>query len=120
MKLKIAQVAEKVTVSGQSILVAEENPNQVQFNEHMVMNVPARDADPLAVPSLFLQPSVIGAGGPTIIVDGVETSSVDLPTSGVKNVTVDQNPYSAEFGRPGKRSEEHTSELQSQSNLVCR
>jgi len=102
MKLKIAQVAEKVTVSGQSILVAEENPNQVQFNEHMVMNVPARDADPLAVPSLFLQPAVIGTGGPTIIVDGVETSSVDLPTSGVKNVTVDQNPYSAEFGRPGK------------------
>ena len=40
MKLKIAQVAEKVTVSGQSILVAEENPNQVQFNEHMVIRPP--------------------------------------------------------------------------------
>jgi len=102
MKLKISQVAEKVTVSGQSILVAEENPSQAQFNEHAVMNLPTRDADPLVVPSLFLHPAVVGASGPTIVVDGVETSSLDLPTSGVKGVTVDQNPYSAEFGRPGK------------------
>ena len=102
VKLKIAQVSEKVTVSGQSMILAEDNRSQAQFNEHLVTNLPARDADPLAVPSLFLNPAVAGATGPTLIVDGVETSSLDLPTSSVKSVVVDQNPYSAEFGRPGK------------------
>src|SRR6266702_3922264 len=102
VKLKISQVSEKVTVSGQSVVVAEENRSQARFDEHMVMNMPVRDADPLVVPSLFLNPAVVGSSGPTLIVDGVETSSLDLPTSSVKSVTVDQNPYSPEFGRPGK------------------
>src|SRR5207253_10167347 len=35
-------------------------------------------------------------------VDGVPTNSLDLPLSSIKNITVNQNPYSAEFGRPGK------------------
>src|SRR5207253_3504136 len=102
VKLKIAQVSEKVIVSGQAIPLAEENRNQVQFNQQAVMNLPAKDDNPLTVPSLFLNPAVVGASGPTIIVDGVETSSLDLPASSVKSVTVDQNPYSPEFGRPGK------------------
>src|SRR6267143_2089847 len=65
---------------------------------------PTKDGDPLAVPSLFLAPSVFGNGSssPQIVVDVVVSSSLDLPSSSVKNVAVDQNPYSAEFGRPGK------------------
>lgn len=102
LKLKIAEVSDKVTVSAQSVVLAEENRSQARFDEHMVMNIPVRDADPLVVPSLFLNPAVVGSSGPTLIVDGVETSSLDLPTSSVKSVTVDQNPYSPEFGRPGK------------------
>src|SRR2546423_13669571 len=106
VKLKISSDAEKVTVSAgdQPVLLAEETHNDVQFNEHMTMNVPTKNGDPLAVPSLFLAPSVFGNGssGPQIVVDGVVTSSLDLPSTGVKNVAVDQNPYSAEFGRPGK------------------
>src|SRR5438876_6596226 len=106
VKLKISTVAEKVTVNAgdQPVLLAEENHNDVQFNEHMTMNVPTKNGDPLAVPSLFLAPSVFGNGSssPQIVVDGVVTSSLDLPASSVKNVAVDQNPYSAEFGRPGK------------------
>jgi len=106
VKLKISSVAQNVTVNAtnQTILLAEENHNDVQFNEHMTMNVPTKNGDPLAVPSLFLAPSVFGNGSsaPEIVVDGVVTSSLDLPSSSVKNVAVDQNPYSAEFGRPGK------------------
>ena len=106
VKLKLSSVAENVTVkaSSQPILLAEETHNDVQFNEHMTMNVPTKNGDPLAVPSLFLAPSVFGNGtsGPQIVVDGVVTSSLDLPSTSVKNVAVDQNPYSAEFGRPGK------------------
>src|SRR5437879_13890773 len=103
MKLKISSVAEKVTVSAgdQQVLLAEENHNDVQFNEHMTMNVPTKNGDPLAVPSLFLAPSVFGNGSssPQIVVDGVVTSSLDLPPSSWQNVSVDQNHYSAEFSQ---------------------
>ena len=63
------------------------------------MKVPSKNGDPLAVPSLFLAPSVFGNGfsGLQIIVDGVETSVLDLSSSSVKNVAVDQNPHAAEF-----------------------
>src|SRR6266513_1010596 len=85
VKLKISSVAEKVTVSAgdQPVLLAEENHNDVQFNEHMTMNVPTKNGDPLAVPSLFLAPSVFGNGSssPQIIVDGVESSALDAMTS---------------------------------------
>jgi len=85
VKLKISSVDEKVTVSvgDQPVLLAEENHNDVQFNEHMTMNVPAKNGDPLAVPSLFLAPSVFGNGSssPQIIVDGVESSALDAMTS---------------------------------------
>src|SRR6266550_3381442 len=106
VKLKILSVTEAVTVnaSAEPIVLAEENHNDVQFNEHMMMNMPSKNSDPLVVPSLFLAPSAFGNGSssPQIIVDGVETSALGLPSSSVKNVAVDQNPYSAEFGRPGK------------------
>jgi len=68
------------------------------------MNVPSKNGDPLTVPSLFLAPPVFGNrfSGLQIIVDGVETSVLDLSSSSVKNVAVDQNPHAAEFGRSGK------------------
>src|SRR2546430_5784851 len=44
--------------------------------------------------------------------------------SGCREATLRETPVAAESGRqrtaPRARSEEHTSELQSQSNLVCR
>ncbi len=60
------------------------------------------NGDPLAIPALFLEPASVGAHGPQLIVDGVETSSLDVPTSAVRSVEVNKDPYSAEFGRPGK------------------
>lgn len=104
VKLKVAEVSEKVTVSAsaQPVLLAEENNNAFQVTGHLLMNMPSKDGDPLAIPSLFLDNSMVGAGGAKIIVDGVEVDNADLPASSIKNVVVDRNPFSAEFGRPGK------------------
>lgn len=66
------------------------------------MNMPSKDGDPLAIPSLFLDNAMVGAGGAKIIVDGVEVDNADLPASSIKDIVVDRNPFSAEFGRPGK------------------
>src|SRR2546427_9420594 len=48
-------------------------------------------------------------------VDG-QLHAATLPSSAVSS----NNPLSGRRSAPLKRSEEHTSELQSQSNLVCR
>lgn len=104
VKLKVAEVSEKVTVSAsaQPVLLAEENNNAFQITGHLLMNMPSKDGDPLAIPSLFLDSSTIGAGGAKIVVDGVEVDNADLPASSIKDVVVNRNPFSAEFGRPGK------------------
>jgi hypothetical protein len=104
VKLKVAEVSEKVTVSAsaQPVLLAEENNNAFQLSGRVLMNMPSKDGDPLAIPSLFLDNSMVGAGGAKIIVDGVEVDNADLPSSSVKDVVVNRNPFSAEFGRPGK------------------
>ena len=101
IKLKVAEVSEKVTVSA-DVLLAGENNNAFQMSGHLLMNMPTKDGDPLAIPSLFMDNSMFGSNGPTLIVDGVEVQNVDLPASSIKNVVVDRNPFSAEFGRPGK------------------
>jgi hypothetical protein len=104
VKMKVAQVSDKVTVSAntQPVLLAEENNNAFQMNGHLLMNMPTKDGDPLAVPSLFLDNSMLGATGPKLVVDGVEVDQVDLPAESIKNVVVNRNPFSAEFSRPGK------------------
>src|SRR2546430_7107164 len=43
-----------------------------------------------------------------------------LRSRGLRFVGPDEGPLASGLSGPGRRSEEHTSELQSQSNLVCR
>jgi hypothetical protein len=54
------------------------------------------------VPSIFLDPAAASALGPKIIVDGVESSALEVPLTSIRRVYVNKSPYSAEFGRPGR------------------
>ena len=104
VRLEIADVKEEVTVSA-SLLAspsAQINADAINIDQDFLRNLPSENAEPLAVPSLFVNPAVTGADGPKIIVDGVETDSLELPVASIKRVYVNKNPYSAEFGRPGK------------------
>ncbi|PYV08955.1 MAG: hypothetical protein DMG07_24325 [Acidobacteria bacterium] len=60
------------------------------------------DGNPLAVPSLFLDPAAFGVEGPKLIVDGVESNELEVPIYSIARVEVNKNPYTAEFGRSGK------------------
>src|SRR2546422_1059817 len=104
LRLKVATVTEEITVSAQSSdpLSSEQNSTAVQVDHELLRSLPAKDANPLAVASLFVDPSANGAEGTKIVVDGVEGNELDVPASSVKSVSVNKNPYSAEFGRPGK------------------
>src|SRR5438132_2646937 len=65
VRLKVATVTEEITVSAQSSdpLSSEQNSTAVQVDHELLRSLPAKDANPLAVASLFVDPSANGAEG---------------------------------------------------------
>ena len=81
---------------------AGENRDAVSLDRKMLDNLPVFDQDYVAAMSQFLDPGSVGAGGVTLVVDGMEQSSVGVSASAIQEVKINQNPYAAEFSRPGR------------------
>ena len=47
-------------------------------------------------------PGALGTGGPTIVVNGMEVSSLNVTASAVQQIRINQDPYGAEYSRPGR------------------
>ena len=101
IRMHLEQVKQQITVQADTPS-ALDNFDYLQLDQVSLQHLPILEGDPLAIPSLFLEPAVMGSQGPQLIVDGVEESTVELPTSAIKEIYVNKSPYSAEFGRPGK------------------
>src|SRR5215472_11460573 len=102
IRMKVAQVKQQVTVNAGETPSALDNLDYMKLDQTNLQRLPILEGDPLAIPSLFLEPAVMGSHGSQLIVDGVEESTLDLPASAIKEIFVNKSPYSAEFGRPGK------------------
>ena len=104
IRMKIAQYKIQVTVKAQaeSAPSALDNADYLELDQTSLQHLPILEGDPLAIPSLFLEPAVMGAQGPQLIVDGVEATSPELPTSAIKAIYVNKSPYTAEYSRPGR------------------
>lgn len=102
--LKVAAEVESVKVFANDITmpVASQNIDVVELDHHWMDNLPSKEADPLAVPSLFVSPAATGTMGPMILVDGVEASALEVPLASIKRIVVNKSPYTAEFARPGR------------------
>ncbi len=104
IRLKLGQLKQRLTVTTKptSIPSAQQNPDYLELYQQWLQGLPLKEGDPLAIPSLFLEPAATGAQGPKLIVDGVESTTLELPTSSIRQIFVNKSPYSAEFGRPGR------------------
>jgi len=105
IQLKLAGVRQEITVAGEAAPVsveAGENRDAVSLDRSMLENLPVFDQDYVAAISQFLDPGSVGAGGVTLVVDGMEQSSVGVSASAIQEVKINQNPYAAEFARPGR------------------
>ncbi len=102
IRMKVAAVSQEITVKAGDPVSMDGNMTSVEVNHDLLKSLPVRDDNPLADASAFLDPAANGVEGTKIVVDGVESSDLDVPSSSVKSVAVNRNPYSAEFGRPGK------------------
>jgi carboxypeptidase family protein len=103
VKLKIASEEQQVTVTAnQDRVLPEDNADAVKVNDQLIRELPMESQDILSVLSNFLSLATIGAEGVSLVVDGVEVNELDTPTWSIKDVVINQSPYSAEFRRPGK------------------
>lgn len=105
LRLKVAVVAQELTVSATADPVpADGNLDAVRIDHDLLKSLPVMESNPLAAATLFVDPAANGSQGTTLVVDGVEDTGggLDVPATSVKQVSVNKNPYSAEFSRPGK------------------
>jgi hypothetical protein len=103
--LPIAEVREEVAVAVQPDQVSanpDENLNVVKLNQADLKNLPTLGNDVLGGLASLLDAGSLGSGGATVIIDGMEKPLSKMPASRIQEVKINQNPFSAEFARPGR------------------
>ena len=83
-------------------LDASTNLDTVTVTESDLHNTPVFDQDFIATMTPFLDASSGSSGGVTIIVDGVEMQNVPISASAIQEIRTNNDPYSAEYTRPGR------------------
>ena len=105
IRLRLADLREEITVAETGLQVRSspsDNLNVVVMNRSDLDKLPTLGQDVIGTAARFLDPASVGTGGPTIIIDGMETSEKGVTASAIQEVRINQNPYSAEFSRPGR------------------
>jgi hypothetical protein len=105
IRLSLAEMRSAVTVSDQASQVstnAADNLDTVTMNRQSLDNLPIFDQDYIGTMSRFLDSGSIATGGTTILVDGLEASRAGVSASAIQEVKINNDPYSAEYPRPGR------------------
>jgi len=126
--LSLAQLVSQVSVSAGAVQVStdtSENRDSVNADQALLEDVPVFDQDYVAAMSAFLDAGSLGTNGPQLIINGVEATSATVTASAIQQVRINQNPYSAEFARPGRGNieiitKEGTSDYHGTLNFIFR
>jgi hypothetical protein len=103
--LEIAGIAEEVTVGrdGPSMTTSSrENGDAVRVDQSLLQGIPVFDQDYIAALSTFLDQGAVDSAGVSLVVDGAEANRVVVSPSAIQEVKINENPYSAEYSRPGR------------------
>jgi hypothetical protein len=103
--LAVASLRQETTVTSapaQITTEATDNKDAVALTEKSLSNLPVFDQDYVGAMSRFLDPGSIGTSGVTLIVNGMEVNNLGVSPSAIKEIKINQDPYSAEFARPGR------------------
>ena len=104
IELPIGDVREEIAVGERTDRVntnPDENVDVIKLDRDELKKLPVLGNDIIAGLANLLDASSTGTGGPTVLVDGLERTR-KVPASTIKEVRINQNPYSAEFARPGR------------------
>jgi outer membrane receptor protein involved in Fe transport len=104
--LPLAEVQDEVNVAEPANQVntnPDENLNALKLDRETLRRMPVLGNDIIAAATAQLDAGSLGAGGATVIVDGLErTGRQKIAAARIQEVRINQNPYSAEFARPGR------------------
>lgn len=103
--LELEAIRQEITVSNTATEVATtaaSNVDAVTIDTEMLDSLPVLDRDFVATMSRFLDSGSVGNGGVTIVVNGMEVRGLNVSASAVQQIRINQDPYSAEYSRPGR------------------
>ncbi len=104
IQLEVATAREEMTVSDRLEQVSPDPATGVDgivIKASTLKQLPVEGNDIIAAAARLLDSGSLGDGGVMVIVDGVPQRKAKIPSALVQEVRVNQNPYSAEFQRPG-------------------
>src|SRR5438445_990243 len=103
--LPLGELHEEITVTnpqGQLSREATENADIIRLDRQALDSLPILDNDVVRAVTEMLGLRSGGSAGAVLIVDGVVASEVGVPASAIQEISINQNPYSAEYSAPGK------------------
>jgi hypothetical protein len=97
-------INQQVNVGAEQSLSTDSSANRdtVSVTGSEMKKLPVFDQDFIATLTPFLDAASGSSGPATIIVDGVEMKSAGVSASAIQEVRINNDPYSAEFNRPGR------------------
>ncbi|PYU83806.1 MAG: hypothetical protein DMG51_11535 [Acidobacteria bacterium] len=111
IKLKLRTVEEEITVrpdAADDRLSPETNTDSMKIDETFFSGLPLEVDYLLPFIDTFTNPAAQGGEGTSIVVDGLDGGELDMPTTAIRTVKINRNPYSAEFQHPGSARAEIT------------
>ncbi len=105
LTLNLASVSTTVVVNASNeieLANPEHNQDATSVSADEMKSLPVFDGDIVATMSALLDAGASGEGGPTLIVDGVEMKTAGVANSAIDRVSINQDPYSAQYAKPGK------------------
>jgi hypothetical protein len=105
LTMNLASVSTSVVVSASEnvdVAAPDQNQDAPTITSDDMKSLPIFDGDVVATLSAFLDAGVTGEGGTTLIIDGVESKTVGVAPSAIERISVNQDPYSAQYRQPGR------------------
>ena len=102
--LSVANLSQSITVGGSDLQAgpaASENLDVIQMDQQLIQNLPTLGQDVVGAATELLDSASLGTEGASVVVDGLETEEQGVSASAIQEVRINQNPYSAEYFRPG-------------------
>jgi hypothetical protein len=105
LTLNLASVSTNVVVNAAEavdVAAPDQNQDAPTLSSNDMKTLPILDGDVVATLSAFLDTGAAGEGGATLIVDGVESKTVGVAPSAIERISINQDPYSAQYRQPGR------------------
>ncbi len=99
------QTAEQTVVAGPGQTIspdAASNLDATTVSGDSLQHMPAFDQDYVTALMPFLDPASAASDGVTIMVNGIEMKASTVTPSAIAEIRINDDPYSAEFSRPGR------------------